>query len=187
MDAERADRISRLAGLERVATLRGASQHLAQGQVLQPVVQSSGYFDSSSTVPRSTVGSASASGSVGGKRTWASESADDNQEDTDKMSESGDGVSDAGMSDEADASLVGFGEAASNMSGPTSQSGLGKGGMIIGIGSEAKVHSTHEALSGGMEGVLGSIRSDHAETESKNVGEVECRISLEVERPQRRR
>jgi hypothetical protein len=58
---------------------------------------------------RSTVGSASATGSAGGRTTWASGS--DVAFDGDKMSE--DGVSSvAGMSDEA--SLVGFGEAANN-------------------------------------------------------------------------
>lgn len=52
--------------------------------------------------------------------TWASES-DANE--TDKMSEDpDDNVSSAGMSDEGNASLVGFGETASSVSGPTSTS-----------------------------------------------------------------
>ena len=105
LDAERADRISRLAGLERVATLRGANQHLAHtGQHAQQQ-QPQGYFDSASNLRKSTVGSASATGSGG---------------DSDKMSEDqDDGISSAGMSDEGNASLVGFGETASSV-GPTS-------------------------------------------------------------------
>ena len=71
----------------------------------------------------STVGTASATGSVGGKTTWASESMD--YENADKMSEDQDqedGVSsDGGYSDEDKASLVGFGEGAgSTISGPVS-------------------------------------------------------------------
>ncbi|RMD41555.1 hypothetical protein DV735_g3569, partial [Chaetothyriales sp. CBS 134920] len=91
LEAERADRISRLAGLERIATARNP-----------------------------TVGSASATGSIAGTRTWASESLD---YDADKMSESqDDGVSSVGgVSDEDKASLVGFGEGAgSTLSGPVS-------------------------------------------------------------------
>ena len=118
LDAERADRISRLAGLERVAALRGASQHLPPGAQPGAAQQGPGYFDGVSNLHRSTVGSASATGSVGGRMTWTSES-DANE--TDKMSEDpDDGVSSAGMSDEGNASLVGFGETASNVSGPTS-------------------------------------------------------------------
>lgn len=116
LEAERADRISRLAGLERVATVRQSPSGTAlPGAAAQGTGQ---YFDN--TVPqfreRSTVGSASATGSVGGRTTWASESIDD----ADKMSE--DGVSSVGgFSDEDKASLVGFGEGAnSTVSGPVS-------------------------------------------------------------------
>lgn len=99
LDAERADRISRLAGLERVATLRGASQHLVQGSQHVQQQQPPGYFDNASGLRKSTVGSASATGSGG---------------DSDKMSEDqDDGISSTGMSDEGNASLVGFGETAS--------------------------------------------------------------------------
>lgn len=66
------------------------------------------------------MGSASATGSVGGRTTWASGSID---YDADKMSEDqDDGVSSAGgFSDEDKASLVGFGEGAgSTVSGPVS-------------------------------------------------------------------
>lgn len=118
LEAERADRISRLAGLERVATVRapGQTQHFMGGSGMP------GYFDTS--VPqvkeRSTVGSASATGSVGGRTTWASGSVD---YDVDKMSEDpDDGVSSTGaLSDEGTGSLVGFGEGAgSTVSGPIS-------------------------------------------------------------------
>ena len=81
-----------------------------------------GYFDN--VTPhireRSTVGSASATGSVGGRTTWASGSVD---YDADKMSEDqDDGISSTGgFSDEGNASLVGFGETAgSTVSGPIS-------------------------------------------------------------------
>ena len=117
--AERNDRISRLAGLERVATARqGGGGNLTPGAVAQ---YPPSYFDN---VPqfkeRSTVGSASATGSVGGRTTWASGSVD---YDADKMSEDqDDGVSSTGgFSDEDKASLVGFGEGAgSTVSGPVS-------------------------------------------------------------------
>src|SRR5277367_5860014 len=120
LDAERADRISRLAGLERVSTVRqSGSGALAPGAV--SANPPSGYFDNAPTVKeRSTVGSASATGSVGGRTTWASASVGD---DTDKMSEDqDDGTSSTGdLSDEGNASLVGFGEGAgSTVSGPIS-------------------------------------------------------------------
>ncbi len=120
LEAERADRISRLAGLERVATARNPNQ-LAPGGGQYPA----GYFDNTPQVKeRSTVGSASATDSIAGRRTWASGSMD---YDADKMSESqdqDDGVSSVGgMSDEDKASLVGFGEGAgSTVSGPVSTS-----------------------------------------------------------------
>ena len=124
LDAERADRISRLAGLERVATLRGASQQLplpAGAQQQHPP----GYFDNASQggLHKSTVGSASATGSAGGRHTWASGSdpGDRMSEDQDDV---GDSVSSAGLSEEGNASLVGFGEGAgSTVSGPTSSTG----------------------------------------------------------------
>ena len=126
LDAERADRISRLAGLERVATVRqGATGPTTnQSQVSGPAAisgtQPPGYFDSTGTPmmgkERSTVGSASATGSAGGRTTWASGS---DVYDHDKMSE--DDVSSTGFSDEGNASLVGFGETASStISGPVS-------------------------------------------------------------------
>jgi hypothetical protein len=118
LEAERADRISRLAGLERVATSRNPGAHLAPGGASQVPP---GYFDNTPQFrERSTVGSASATGSVGGRTTWASGSID---YDADKMSEDQDDdtSSTGGMSDEDKASLVGFGEGAgSTVSGPVS-------------------------------------------------------------------
>ncbi|PNS21884.1 Drebrin-like protein [Sphaceloma murrayae] len=122
--AERADRISRLAGLERVATARQPSNtNLTPGATAPPP---GSYFDAHGNPTmgreRSTVGSASATGSVGGRTTWASGSAEG-----DMMSESvatgpaeeeGDVDMDmdrssvGAISDEGTGSLVGFGEGA---------------------------------------------------------------------------
>ncbi|KAI9928022.1 hypothetical protein ASPWEDRAFT_173669 [Aspergillus wentii DTO 134E9] len=137
LEAERADRISRLAGLERVATARAGGQPPSGTSV--PATYTPGYFDSNSGMKeRSTVGSASATGSVGGRTTWASGS---DAFDADKMSEDpDDGTSSVGNISEGDASLVGFGEGASTLSGPTSQySGLNRmssgGGRPSSLGS----------------------------------------------------
>lgn len=121
LDAERADRISRLAGLERIATLRGHASG-AQNQASSVTFsQPPGYFDGPNQQfkERSTVGSASATGSVGGRTTWADSS---DFYDPDKMSEDPDDISSTGgFSDEGNASLVGFGEGAnSTVSGPIS-------------------------------------------------------------------
>ncbi|KAI9771433.1 MAG: hypothetical protein M1840_002053 [Geoglossum simile] len=118
--AERADRISRLAGLERVSTPPSGPYNPFAAQL--PPHQQPGYFDNihGQFRERSTVGSASATGSIGGRTTWASSS---DVYDADKMSENNDdGVSSiGGLSDEGNASLVGFGEGASSTtSGPTS-------------------------------------------------------------------
>ncbi|CAG7957194.1 unnamed protein product [Penicillium salamii] len=116
LEAERADRISRLAGLERVATARAGNQ--TSGQV--PTSYAPGYFESQPLKERSTVGSASATGSLGGRTTWASSS---DVYDADKMSEDHDDETDSvGNISESNASLVGFGEGAnSTISGPTSR------------------------------------------------------------------
>ncbi|KAH8703961.1 hypothetical protein BGW36DRAFT_286960 [Talaromyces proteolyticus] len=145
LDAERADRISRLAGLERVATARaGSTQNFAPGSTgaFNPShPQGQGYFDGYPYMvkERSTVGSASATGSIGGRTTWASGS---DAFDHDKMSEDhDDGTSSVGgMSDEGNASLVGFGEGASStISGPVSGATLGRlqsaGGRTPSFGS----------------------------------------------------
>lgn len=81
-----------------------------------------GYFDHAGNPvlakERSTVGSASATGSAGGRTTWASGS---DMYEVDKMSEDNDAVSSGGLSDEGNASLVGFGEGAnSTVDGPVS-------------------------------------------------------------------
>ncbi|CAG8905245.1 unnamed protein product [Penicillium egyptiacum] len=119
LEAERADRISRLAGLERVVTARSGGQ-TSSGQALPPYAP--GYFESQALKERSTVGSASATGSIAGRTTWASSS---DTYDADKMSEDheDDGTSSVGnVSDEGNASLVGFGEGAnSTYSGPISR------------------------------------------------------------------
>jgi len=138
--AERADRISRLAGLERVATARqggtpGRSGNLTPGAVAPPHQQQytsnppQSYFDATGNPAinreRSTVGSASATGSVGARTTWAGSEAGD----ADKMSESQDMDMDTssmgGMSEEGTGSLVGFGEGART---PARQSTVGSPG-----------------------------------------------------------
>ncbi|KAG9633902.1 hypothetical protein KCU61_g4728, partial [Aureobasidium melanogenum] len=117
LDAERADRISRLAGLERVTTARNPTpiSNLTPGAAAPHSGAASGYFDSQGNPimgrERSTVGSASATGSVGGRTTWASGS---DVFDHDKMSESQDmdmETSSVGAASETN-SLVGFGEGA---------------------------------------------------------------------------
>ncbi|CAL8577919.1 hypothetical protein XPA_003729 [Xanthoria parietina] len=160
LDAERADRISRLAGLEPVATGRGTSSgHLApQGLVPSQAGQNAGYFDPAGLPhgkERSTVGSASATGSVGGRATWASSS---EVHEGDKISErSEDDSSMAGLSDEGNASLVGFGEGASStVSGPVSTSTrIAQGARAVGgVGSPlaGRQHSTRDSGSP-MQGV----------------------------------
>ncbi|KAL1301656.1 hypothetical protein AAFC00_005876 [Neodothiora populina] len=142
LDAERADRISRLAGLERVATTRSPSTlgNLTPGAAAPPP-GTSGYFDAQGNPTlareRSTVGSASATGSVGGRTTWASGSVSDVYDrDHDRMSESQDmdgemevdNTSSIAADDRASDtnSLVGFGEGART---PARHSGYGSPGM----------------------------------------------------------
>ena len=162
LDAERADRISRLAGLERVATLRGASAHLAPSGPHTQQQPPPGYFDNA-PIPqvkdRSTVGSASATGSAGGR------TAESDIYDVDKMSEDqDDGVSsNAGMSDEGNASLVGFGETASSTlsgsargaAGALASSGAGspttlKQGRHNSTSPMQGVHENHSAMLDGV-------------------------------------
>ncbi|KAL4786428.1 hypothetical protein BJX76DRAFT_321304 [Aspergillus varians] len=142
LEAERADRISRLAGLERVATARAGP---AGGPTTAPSLYTPSYFDTAPGIKeRSTVGSASATGSVGARTTtWASGS---DAFDADKMSEADDCASSVGnMSDEGDASLVGFGEGASTMSGPISHPGVNRTsstGRPSSIGSPTRSRAT---------------------------------------------
>ncbi|KAI9643566.1 hypothetical protein NHQ30_008185 [Ciborinia camelliae] len=161
LEAQRADRISRLAGLERVTT---ATPQNPSGTAPAPgpaAGQIPGYFDQAGnpvyTTRMSTVGSASATGSTTGRTTtWASNSAkgqteaDDDEmsmdinyremDDRDRFSASamdeeldGDGMSD-------DTSLVGFGEGAgSTVSGPTySRSNLLGSPIAVGKSGLAK-------------------------------------------------
>ena len=87
------------------------------------------------------MGSASATGSAGGRTTWADGS---DVYDADKMSEDqDDGISSGGLSDEGNASLVGFGEAASTTSGPVSTSsrmasGMARTGSALGSPTASK-------------------------------------------------
>ncbi|KAL4866635.1 hypothetical protein BDV12DRAFT_172585 [Aspergillus spectabilis] len=164
LEAERADRISRLAGLERVATARAGGA--GYPTTAPPLAYTPGYFDSSAGFKeRSTVGSASATGSVGARTTWASGS---DAFDADKMSEDpDDGTSSVGnLSDEGNASLVGFGEGASTMSGPTSHPGLNRtsSGRPSSIGSPSRsranpIHSPHSGDSSHMQSALAGTAS----------------------------
>ncbi|KAI5925656.1 hypothetical protein F4810DRAFT_659568 [Camillea tinctor] len=164
LEAERADRISRLAGLERVSTLRAHQQHGPNASSPQTTPTSTGfppqnagtpltpaYFDSNgqptAVTKMSTVGTASATGSVGARTTTEAQfemDADLTEVDEDTMStdtnyrtmdvDSTSGAIDPmdedltsrsvggfedRMSDDGTASLVGFGEGAnSTVSGP---------------------------------------------------------------------
>jgi hypothetical protein len=157
-DAERADRISRLAGLERFTTARAAgplnsagsstSTAAGGGTPLQQGQQPIGYFDANNAPQiareRSTVGSASATGSVGGRTTWASGS---DVYDPDKMSEGGEAdvetSSMGGFSDEA-ASLVGFGEGARTPA--RAHSGIGS--PVVGKASAVPAYLRGNAAAG---------------------------------------
>ena len=141
-----------------MATVRGAQAYLAPvAQANQQQQQHPGYFDNVGNQlgkERSTVGSASATGSLGGGTTWASGS---DVYDADKMSEEqDDGVSSAGLSDEGNASLVGFGEGASStISGPVSTSGrMATGSKLAGaLGSSAPAKQSHRDSGSPMQGV----------------------------------
>ena len=148
-EAERADRISRLAGLERVAVTGRNLHNLNPGSAANPP----GYFDGNQQPPmfreRSTVGSASATGSVGGRTTWASGS---EVYDPDRLSEDQDNETSSvgGFSDEA-ASLVGFGEGARTPARQHSQ--IGSGSPAISKGSILPQHLREQAPASPMTGV----------------------------------
>lgn len=150
-DAERADRISRLAGLERVVTARPTGVPLNPGSGPAVQQQPPSYFDSNNNPQilreRSTVGSASATGSVGGRTTWASGS---DVYDPDKMSEDQDmeTSSTGGFSDEA-VSLVGFGEGART---PAGQQSGGIGSPVVGK-SVIPPHLREQGIPSPMTGV----------------------------------
>ncbi|KAK7754352.1 hypothetical protein SLS62_003645 [Diatrype stigma] len=153
LEAERADRISRLTGLERVSTTRTQQQPPAGNNSGSPLTNpphhggganAPAYFDSNgqptAANKMSTVGTASATGSVGARttteggegdedgmstdtnyRTMDVDSTDPMDEDLTNRSVGGEGYEDREdrMSDDGTASLVGFGEGAnSTMSGP---------------------------------------------------------------------
>jgi len=161
LDAERADRISRLAGLERVTSAHqsaSGTSNFGSGFGVVPMQHPPpGYFDHAGNYlgkDRSTVGSASATESAGGRTTWASGS---DVYDPDKMSDNqDDGISSTGMSDEGNASLVGFGEAASGIDGPTS------GRLSLGASRNSPTALKPGAVprAGGdqMQGVIGDLR-----------------------------
>ena len=147
-DAERADRISRLAGLERVAVSGRTPTGLAPGSANQPPP---GYFDTSNQPQifreRSTVGSASATGSVGGRTTWASGS---DVYDPDRMSEDQDAETSSigGFSDEA-ASLVGFGEGARTPARQHSQLGSPAISKASAVPPYLREHTPVSSMAGG--------------------------------------
>ena len=158
LEAERADRISRLTGLERVSTVRGQQLSGNSPQAAHPTLQqlaannnAPAYFDSNgqptAANKMSTVGTASATGSVGARTTTeadgdAGDDEDGMSMDTDTNYRAMDVDSTSGaidpmdedlanrsvggfedredrMSDDGTASLVGFGEGAnSTVSGP---------------------------------------------------------------------
>ncbi|KAI1483715.1 hypothetical protein F4774DRAFT_102711 [Daldinia eschscholtzii] len=114
LEAERADRISRLAGLERVSTLRAPSQSQHGGSpnptqtapaatAQQAPALTPAYFDSNgqptAVTKMSTVGTASATGSVGARTTteagdrFGDEDEDDMDAELTEVDEDGDGIS----------------------------------------------------------------------------------------------
>ncbi|KAI1645298.1 uncharacterized protein F4817DRAFT_188316 [Daldinia loculata] len=160
LEAERADRISRLAGLERVSTIRAPNQQQPGGSPAQTTATTAAqqataltpaYFDSNgqptAMTKMSTVGTASATGSVGARTTteagdrFGEEDEDEMDAELTEVDDDGDGISmdvdstsgamdedmasrsvsgfEDRMSDDGTASLVGFGEGAnSTVSGP---------------------------------------------------------------------
>ena len=143
LEAERADRISRLTGLGSVQTARTPTPagNLTPGAAAPPPTTHS-YFDNTGNPAigreRSTVGSASATGSVGHPTTWAGSEAGD-----DKMSESQDmdmeSSSVGGMSEEGTGSLVGFGEGARTPARQSTISSPGGGKGATPTGRDAKM------------------------------------------------
>jgi hypothetical protein len=144
MDAERADRISRLPGLDRVQPARHSTPSAANSaNPYYPATQ--GYFDANNapqiTRERSTVGSASATGSQGGRTTAVSGS---DFYDHDKMSEDTQGDMDVdtsslgGFSEES-VSLVGFGEGARTPARQLSSVGSPAPGNKAGIATPSAI------------------------------------------------
>lgn len=180
LDAERADRISRLAGLGGVTAARNPQtpQNLTPGATAPPQTGHS-YFDATGNPvmgrERSTVGSASATGSVGARTTWADSEAGDN---FDKMSESQDMDMDTssvgGMSEEGTASLVGFGEGARTPARQSTISSPGAGRtprdarMIDGMTYDADVVDTTSDVRRSAASPTGQEQADRIIRENMN-------------------
>lgn len=121
---------------------QGALQH---GSVAGGMPPQSAYFDAQGQPQigreRSTVGSASATGSVGGRTTWAGSEVGD----MDKMSESQDMEMDnssvGGLSEEGAPSLVGFGEGARTPARHTTSAG----GLVGSPGSKGGTPTGRDA------------------------------------------
>jgi len=162
-EAERADRISRLAGLERVAVTGRNLHNLNPGSAANPP----GYFDGNQQAAffreRSTVGSASATGSIGGRTTWASGS---EVYDPDRMSEDLDNETSSmgGFSDEA-ASLVGFGEGARTPARQHSQ--IGSGSPAVSKGSGLPPHLREQAPGSPVTGASSGTAQTASSTEQQ--------------------
>lgn len=165
-EAERADRISRLAGLERVAVSGRTPQGLGPGSAANPPP---GYFDSNNQPQifreRSTVGSASATGSVGGRTTWASGS---DVYDPDRMSEDQDvdTSSMGGFSDEA-VSLVGFGEGARTPARQHSQIGS----PAVGKANAVPAYLSHQAAASPLTQSASSTEQQRKDPRFENVAD----------------
>ena len=100
--------------------------------------------------------------------TWASES--DMNDATDKMSESADQddeISSAGMSDEGNTSLVGFGETASStVSGPTSTGGRG---TTVSSATKRQMMQSIQQAGSPMEGVEDGISTTAAQEQAQRI------------------
>jgi len=124
---------------------------------------------------RSTVGSASATGSVGGRTTWASGSdvydPDKMSEDQDNETRNDDTSSMGGFSDEGAASLVGFGEGARTPA--RQQSATGVGSPVVGKASAVPPHMRDQAaaaspLQAGMVSAGSTLATSSLEGQQRN-------------------
>ncbi|SMQ55418.1 unnamed protein product [Zymoseptoria tritici ST99CH_1A5] len=171
LDAERADRISRLAGLERVTTARNPQTPTSLNPGGQPGsfnspanqpphVQS--YFDASGNPvlarERSTVGSASATGSVGARTTWAGSEAGDTSN-FDKMSESQD------LDMERDTSSIGGGDYMSED---------GETGGLVAFGEGARTPARGSMM--GLSSAIGSPSGKANATTPRGGGQGDVRM-----------
>ncbi|CAG8151089.1 unnamed protein product, partial [Penicillium salamii] len=112
-EPERADRISRLAGLGCITTTR-AGQQASSSQILPPYMPA--YFENHAALNEcSTVGSGSATGSIAGRITWASDSDAYDAGEISEDHDQGNGTSSVD-SDEGNENLVRFLERANSTS-----------------------------------------------------------------------